>query len=189
MNWHTFDQDYVNRLLEGEVETQRHFSAYFRDLLTIKLRHRVRSPQLREDIIQETFLRLLSFLHRHKGLDHPERLGAFVHTTCMNVLMEQFRAEGRLGELPDGLSDPVDQSVDAESRLVNEQRKQHVRRVLGGLPPKDRDLLHQIFFEERDKDEVCREMQVDRGYLRVLVHRAKARFKDGFHKSGSAAHA
>jgi hypothetical protein len=37
-------------------------------------------------------------------------------------------------------------------------------------------------FEGRDKDEVCRELNVDRGYLRVLLHRAKARFRTGFMK-------
>jgi hypothetical protein len=37
--------------------------------------------------------------------------------------------------------------------------------------------LHWLFFEECDKDEVCRRLNIDRGYLRVLLHRAKLRFK------------
>ncbi len=51
--------------------------------------------------------------------------------------------------------------------------KHHVRKVLEGLPEKDRRLLHALFIEDRDKDEVCREFKVDRNYLRVLLHRAK----------------
>jgi RNA polymerase sigma-70 factor (ECF subfamily) len=31
--------------------------------------------------------------------------------------------------------------------------------------------------EEKEKDGVCRELGVDREYLRVLVHRAKDKFK------------
>ncbi|HEX8881821.1 MAG TPA: hypothetical protein VF749_17385, partial [Candidatus Acidoferrum sp.] len=42
---------------------------------------------------------------------------------------------------------------------------------------RDRELLRAVFFEERDKDAVCREIGVDRNYLRVLVHRAKDKFK------------
>jgi RNA polymerase sigma-70 factor (ECF subfamily) len=34
-----------------------------------------------------------------------------------------------------------------------------------------------VFLEERDKNEVCRELGVDREYLRVLLHRAKQAFK------------
>jgi RNA polymerase sigma-70 factor (ECF subfamily) len=35
-----------------------------------------------------------------------------------------------------------------------------------------------IFIEERDKDDVCRELGIDRDYLRVLLHRAKMRCRE-----------
>jgi len=61
--------------------------------------------------------------------------------------------------------------------MVTTQRKEMVERALEELPAKDRELIRQVFLEERDKDEVCRDFQVDREYLRVLLHRAKARFR------------
>jgi len=58
---------------------------------------------------------------------------------------------------------------DAESELVTEERKTLVRRVLAGFgPAKERELLRMIFFEERDKEEVCRQLNVNREYLRVF---------------------
>jgi RNA polymerase sigma-70 factor (ECF subfamily) len=48
------------------------------------------------------------------------------------------------------------------------------------LPHKERQLLHWLFFEECDKDEVCRRLNIDRNYLRVLLHRAKQRFRAEF---------
>jgi RNA polymerase sigma-70 factor (ECF subfamily) len=42
---------------------------------------------------------------------------------------------------------------------------------------KDRQLLRRVFLEEEDKDQVCREFQIDRNYLRVLLHRARLRFR------------
>ena len=39
-----------------------------------------------------------------------------------------------------------------------------------------------LFVEERDKDDICRSLQIDRGYLRVLLHRAKQRFRAAFLK-------
>jgi RNA polymerase sigma-70 factor (ECF subfamily) len=47
---------------------------------------------------------------------------------------------------------------------------------LAKLSGKDRNILHAVFFEQRDKDEVCRELGVSREYLRVLLHRAKQQF-------------
>jgi RNA polymerase sigma-70 factor (ECF subfamily) len=51
-----------------------------------------------------------------------------------------------------------------------------VQRVLAKLPPKDRNILRAVFFEQRDKNEVCLELGVSREYLRVLLHRAKQQF-------------
>jgi RNA polymerase sigma-70 factor (ECF subfamily) len=60
---------------------------------------------------------------------------------------------------------------------VNEERKHQVRKVLQGLPAKDRSVLYMVFYEETDREEICRRFGIDREYLRVLVHRAKLRFR------------
>jgi RNA polymerase sigma-70 factor (ECF subfamily) len=52
-----------------------------------------------------------------------------------------------------------------------------VRQILNEMPQKDRNLLRAVFLEEKEKDTVCREFGVDRNYLRVLLHRAKDKFK------------
>jgi RNA polymerase sigma-70 factor (ECF subfamily) len=50
------------------------------------------------------------------------------------------------------------------------------------MPEKDRKILSWLFFEERDKGEICANLRVDREYLRVLLHRAKARFREDYLK-------
>jgi len=186
MKLESFDQHYLDQLIEGNAQVEQHFTQYFGDLLSIKLRSRVRSPQLREDVLQETFLRVYRFLRKGNSLDHPERLGAFVNTVCNNVVLEAFRAEGRTGEIPEYMEDPPDPSCDSESRLVTEERRAQVRKIIEEMPEKDRRILRAVFLEERDKDEVCLEMKVDRDYLRVLLHRAKLKFRQGFLRGKAA---
>src|SRR4051794_8984569 len=70
--FHSFDADYLDRLANGDAAIERHFSLYFGDLLSLKLRVRIRSAQLVEDIRQETLLRVLQIV-RTRGVDHPER--------------------------------------------------------------------------------------------------------------------
>ena len=103
-----FDAQYVRLLTEGDPETERHFTAYFSELIRIKLRSKLRSPQLIEDVRQETFLRVLNTLRRKDGLQHPERLGAFVNTVCNNVMLEAIRGESRTNLYPTEDFDPVD---------------------------------------------------------------------------------
>jgi RNA polymerase sigma-70 factor, ECF subfamily len=61
-----------------------------------------------------------------------------------------------------------------------------IREILEELSEKDRRLLREVFLEERDKDEVCRDFGVDRDYLRVLLHRAKQSFKSLYLKNMAA---
>ena len=174
----SFDREYLERLKAGDAETERHFVAYFGDLLRIKLRARLRSAELIEDVRQETFLRVLTVVRRKDGLEHPERLGAFVNSVCQNVLFELYRSDSRTqSSSADHLDIPEDH-VSTESELVTEEWRRQVRKVLRDLPAKDRELLRMVFYDETDKDEICRRVGVDREYLRVLVHRAKGRFRE-----------
>ena len=172
----SFDEQYIVRLKDGDPYVQQHFTSYFGELLLIKLRARLRSPQLIEDARQETFLRVLVILRRN-GLENPERLGAFVNSVCNNVVFEMFRAEGRAYPMAEDSPEPVDERDDPEHQMISASRKKQVDRVLQEMPAKDRELLKQVFLEERDKDEVCRQYKIDREYLRVLLHRAKSRFR------------
>jgi RNA polymerase sigma-70 factor (ECF subfamily) len=76
--------------------------------------------------------------------------------------------------------DEASGSPAADFTLVADEEREGVRAALMDLPEKERLLLKWVFFDERDKDDICRELQIDRGYLRVLVHRAKSRFRERF---------
>jgi RNA polymerase sigma-70 factor (ECF subfamily) len=179
LEFQPFTSEYVQRLTGGDSEIERHFTDYFNELLLIKLRRGLRSSQSIEDIRQETFLRVFDTLRNGRGLTRPEKLGAFVYGVCNNVMFEYGRAASRHAPLPEKGLDPPEMSPDPEAELVNEERKLCVHRVLEKLPAKDRQILRLLFIEEREKDEVCRICRVDRGYLRVLLHRAKNRFREG----------
>jgi RNA polymerase sigma-70 factor (ECF subfamily) len=171
-----FDAEYIQRLSKSDGETERDFVAYFNELLCIKLRSRVRSADQVQDIIQETFLRVLKTL-RASGMENPQALGSFVNSVCNNVLFEFYRAQSRFAPAAE---DRPGNDAPAESALADEEERRAVRRVIDHLPEKDRRILRWVFFEERDKDEVCRALNIDREYLRVLVHRAKLRFRDDY---------
>jgi RNA polymerase sigma-70 factor (ECF subfamily) len=178
LQFHTFDATYVESLCAGDFATQDHFVRYFTELLHLKLRSRLRSPQAIEDVRQETFARVFASLRKGGSLRQPDRLGAFVNTVCNNVLFEHYRASSRSDSLDDeGQPELPATGMDALGHVTAEQLKTKVREILLDIPPRDRDLLNAVFLEERDRDEVCREFGVDREYLRVLLFRAKQEFK------------
>ncbi|MCU1349038.1 MAG: polymerase sigma-70 factor, family [Acidobacteria bacterium] len=180
MDLYSFDDDYVRRLREGDRWTEEHFLSYFQQILLIKLRGRVRSSQAIDDIRQEVFLRVFRSLRSADTLRDGRKLGAFVNSICNNVLFESFRANGRTEALADDYAEIPDPGKGVDETLLTGELKARVQRVLDGLPEKDANILRAVFLEERDKDEICRAFHVDRNYLRVVLHRAKEKFRNEY---------
>ena len=187
MQFHQFNQSYLEQLCSGDFRTESHFVAYFSELIQLKLRSRVNSPNTIEDLRQEIFVRVFAALRSEGKLKQPERLGAFVNSVCNNVLLEHYRSAARENPMEDeqGANVP-DPSLDVVAILSHKEMEQKVRQVLEELSERDRRLLREVFLEERDKDAVCRDFGVDRDYLRVLLHRAKQAFKAVYLKNLSA---
>ena len=187
MNFVTFDASYLNKLRAGDVPTEQHFISYFSELIALKLRSRLRNREQIEDVKQETFSRTLSLIRSEGGLRQAERLGPLVNSICNNVLMEQYRSSNRVETLEDAVAERlVDTRTNALNMVISEDTRKLVRQILNGLNERDRNLLQAVFLDERDKDEVCVELGVDRDYLRVLLHRAKGSFRNRYSKQSEA---
>lgn len=179
-----FDDDYVRRLIEGDRETWEQFEAYFRDLLLIKLRRKLNTKQAIDDVRQEVYKRVLMKLPELKD---GRKLGSFVNSICNLVLLEWYRDAVRSNANPhDSTENDIADQTNLLEELINRESDARVRRILSRLrPPRDAEILRAIFLDDGDKAEVCRRFGVDRTYLRVLLHRAKEKFRAEYRrKSG-----
>ena len=179
MDFQAFDSAYVERLRAGDRNTEDHFVSYFGELIELKLRSRLASRQSLEDIKQETFARCLKLLRSPGGIRNAERLGPLVNSICNNVLSEHFRAGRKTEPLEDQPAERfIAREPDALSRIITDDTRKIVRQVLEKLPARDQAILKGVFLEEREKDDLCREIGVTRDYIRVLLHRAKQSFRE-----------
>jgi len=172
----SFTEEYVQRLTEGDKMTERHFVDYFSPLVHMKLKRSMWGCQDLEDLRQEVFLRVFKSLRNGPGLRHAERLGAFVVGVCRNVVLE-YRPRPKLEQWCDHLPEPRDPAPNVEWKLLTGETLQEIESVLGELPAIDRYLLRALFLEDRDKDEVCRELGIKRSSLKLRLFRAKQRFR------------
>jgi RNA polymerase sigma-70 factor (ECF subfamily) len=178
LQFHSFDENYLGRLREGDFLTQDHFRKYFTALMKVKLQSRLKSPDAIEDVQQETFMRFYAAL-REGRIREPKSLGSFVNSMCNNVLKESWRRKDSALSLDDDDAPELPAApFDLLKIIDDKQAAERVRKVIEQLPERDRRVLRAIFFEERDKDEVCRELGITRDNLRLLLHRVKRKFRD-----------
>jgi RNA polymerase sigma-70 factor (ECF subfamily) len=177
LQFQSFDEPYLGRLRAGDPRTEQHFTSYFTALIHIKLRSKLSSREAVEDVRQETFARFFVALRGDK-IQQPDRLGSYVNSMCNNILREQYRFDARDSSLDDDDDhDLPAPGIDAIEALSAKDREKQVRQILEKLSERDRRLLREVFLEERDKDDVCREYGVNRDHLRLLLHRARNQFK------------
>lgn len=182
----SFDAAYLEALHRRDPETERHFFQYFTPLIRATVRKYVRSPELVQDGIQETFTRVLAAVRKRDGVRDPERFGGFVHAVARNVALEILRWHRRFVALEDEDGDS-NSLLDLRMREPGPFRSPHamaeaaearerVKKVLAELSSFDRQLLVDVLLDEEDRGSICRRMGISRAHLRILVFRARQRF-------------
>jgi RNA polymerase sigma-70 factor (ECF subfamily) len=176
LQFESLSDEYLAKLAARDEDAAAHFVRYFGTLLVIKLRARFFPPPLIDELCQETIVRVLTAI-RKNSIQDARKLGSFVVATCNHVVSEHFRSDLRSTPLEDSHLEKLIHDLDIEKTLLTRETQQKVRQVLARLPERDRKVLTALFLEERDKDLICKEFGIDRGYLRVLLHRAKSSFR------------
>lgn len=188
MELFTFDDEYVRRLREGNRWTEEHFHSYFQQLLLIKLRRRLPSMDAIDDVRQTVFARFFETLRSPDGgIRDGRRLGSYVNSICANVLFEWYRKANRTEPLTDEHLEVVTLE-DVVKALLSAEEAEHVRVVMADLPKRDALILRAHFFEQRRPDDICRELKIKPGYLRVLLHRAKDKFRKSWRRNVTRMH-
>ena len=146
----------------------------YRLKLSYKVRYHLGSycPDV-DDVVQETLTRFLSAL-RDEKIRNPESTAAFLSGICNNVIQEYRRRIWR-EPLSDPESPPPERPAPPEADVL--ELRQAIAVVMSQLSQRDRDILRAFFLEERDKEEICRTMDLADSQFRVALFRAKERFR------------
>lgn len=172
------NESYFSALQAQDPATQAHFVSHFSKLLTNRLQRRIRNADSVREISAETLTRVFSAVYEGQ-VRHPARFTQFVLAVCNNILREHYKASASFVDVKEfgAIEGPS-----LEEEMQKFETKSAVAQVLQQLPERDRHLLQALFFEKRDKDEVCKEFGVHRDYLRVLLHRAKKNFVTAWYR-------
>jgi RNA polymerase sigma-70 factor (ECF subfamily) len=127
-----------------------------------------------DDIVQEAMLRFVHALQSEK-IRNPESMAAFLSGICNNVIYEYKR---RLHREPLCDQDPSSLEIPAGLGADLVELRQVIGLVMNQLAPREREILRAFFLEERDRSEICRTMGLSEMQFRVVLFRAKEKFRE-----------
>lgn len=121
------------------------------------------SPTHADDIVQETYLRLL---RRPLPTLDPDGLRAYVFRTASNLVVDHWRTHKHeaTNEIPERGSSGRDQGLRLD-----------VSRIFARLKPRERQLVWLAHVEGADHKEIAAALGLRAGSIRVLLSRARSR--------------
>jgi RNA polymerase sigma-70 factor (ECF subfamily) len=193
------DQALVDALRDGDEETFRRLVREWHSPLLRVAQIFVPTRAIAEDVVQETWLRVLGALDRFEG---RSSLKTWVFRILVNTAKTRAQREGRV--LPfSSLHDPgrvPEASVDAErfrpedddrfpghwsappadlpeERLLAAETRDVIARAIDVLPPGPRAVISLRDVEGWSSDEVRNALDISEVNQRVLLHRARAKVR------------
>lgn len=126
-----------------------------------------------DDIVQESLARFM-VAERTERILNPAAAGAFLNGICRNVISEYRRRTMREDPMPENVREPESAALHDADRL---ELRQAIAHGLAQLSERDRQLLRSFYLEEKSKEEILREAGMSDQNFRVVLCRAKERFR------------
>lgn len=140
----------------------------FSDALRKYFRRRVDDPQLADDLLQETFLRI------HRGLEQveqPDRLSAWVYRIARHVLIDQYRRHDK------NTASLEDEPATVEEDTTVPELAACVAEMVGNLQPPYRDAVALAELEGLTQREVAERLGLSISGAKSRVQRGRRQLK------------
>jgi len=169
-------EELVSQIQAGSGKAELHIYHRFAPGLKNLLNRKCSSPDIAEDVFQETWRVVLEKV-RKGDLRQPDRLPAFVHQIARNQVVMYFRKHSDTQEAPDD-NELVASGPNPQEAYEANQLQQFVRGIIENLDaPRDREILMRFYIREEDKDDICQDLQLTSQHFNRVIYRAKMRMK------------
>lgn len=169
----------VARISSGDkLAEQELVSTYYRGLIFI-LNRQTQNPTLSEDLAQDTFILVIQKA-RDNAITNPAALSAFIRQIGINLLIGHKRKETRRD------THGVDNieihaptvNMDISRVLHSEKVFALVQQVMEELKvERDRELLRSYFVYDKNKLQICQELDLSPEHFDRVLFRARQRLK------------
>jgi RNA polymerase sigma-70 factor (ECF subfamily) len=109
--------------------------------------------------------------------NNAEEFGAFVNGVCRNVILE-YRRRVRREPLADPEVPVKDTAIRPDAEVF--EMRQAIDHGLAELAERDRMILRSLYLEGKEKEDICHEWGMTDAQFRVVLFRAKERFRRAY---------
>ncbi|CAM4462608.1 RNA polymerase sigma factor SigZ [Paenibacillus tarimensis] len=128
-----------------------------------------------DDILQDVFVKILK---RLDTLQEEEKLRAWMYQITRNAIVDYYRKEKRLDELPDQLPDQLPEQFEPAENNLNQELSACLQPFLDQLPAKHREALVLTELNGYSQKEVSEMLNISYSGVKSRVQRGRQKLKD-----------
>ena len=170
------------RYLQGDDGAVEALVEEYKNGLTLYLNSIVGNIFTAEELMEETFFRLITKRPRFSG---KSSFKTFLYAIGRNAAVDYIRKHGRSSIAPlEAHEKELVERESVEAAVIKDESRAALRRALDSLPDEQRQAVHLTFFEEMKCEEAARVMKKSRHAVENLVYRAKKALKAELEREG-----
>ena len=170
------------RFLDGDDEGIVEIIKDYKDGLTLYLNGYVDNIFVAEELMEETFFKLMMKKPRFNG---KFSFKTWLYTIGRNVAIDYIRHNERVSDTPlEDFENYLSEEDIVETSYLREERKIAVHKALRKLKAEYRQVLYLIYFEGFSNSEAATTMKKSKHQLENLVYRARMSLRSELDKEG-----
>lgn len=131
-----------------------------------------------EDIVQDT---LIKVWNKREDWNEIESIEAFSLTICRNLALDRLKKAGNQNDsLDETPTERADQASNPYEEMIQKDRISLVRRLVDGLPEKQRSCMQLRDFEGKPYKEIATILGISEEQVKVNIFRARQTIKQRF---------
>jgi len=135
----------------------------------------LRNREEAEDVVQETFLKLLKMGDR---IDEYRSPAALAMTLARNTALDRIRTKHTVSEGEVTLPEDVDPDDPPDVQLDRKEKASRVRTIINGIKEPGRTVIHMRDVEGCDFEEIAAVTNMTVNNVRVVLSRTRKRVKE-----------
>lgn len=169
------------RYLAGDEDGLTAIVEEYGDRLLHYINGFVRNEDVAEDLLSETFLRLVL---RRRAFREESSLKTYLYAIGRNQALSWLRRHRRQREVPLETAAPVAVVCAAEQQVIRDERRALLERTLSVMHADYRDVLQLVYFEGLSCEQAASVMHKSRKQAENLLYRGKRALRTILEKEG-----
>jgi RNA polymerase sigma-70 factor (ECF subfamily) len=168
------DEDLVMAARENPEAFGKLMERYEAPLLRYLMRLTGWASEEVEDILQEAFIKAYRHLNDYDStLKFSAWLYRITHNQAIDTLRRHTASPVRFEWLLEDVARLIPAKHDTEASLLNQEQLESVRRAIGSMPERYREVLILRFLEEKSYEEIVDILKMPKGSVATFVKRGK----------------